>query len=106
MNALGAAGVGGMAAAYGGYPGAVAHGGFPGAGAGLVGKFRGLKFDGMIGKPGEKKKLTYRSLLSQIKHAVSQGFGDSEVVNAVLKCIPCNSSLRKIISSNFNALGQ
>ena len=58
VNALGAAGVGGMAAAYGGYPGAAAHGGFPGAGGaglGLVGKFRGLKFDGMIGKPGEKK---------------------------------------------------
>ena len=89
VNAVGA-GFGGLGGTYGGAAGAV------GGDVGLVGKFRGLKFDGTIGKPGEKKKLTYRSLKSQIKSAVRQGFSDSEIVSAVIKCMPCGSSLRNL----------
>ena len=67
-----------------------------------VGKFRQLKLDGTIGKPGEKKKLTYRGLISQIRDAVSQGFSDSEIVSAVKKCVPCNSSLRNFFDEQDN----
>ena len=61
--------------------------------AGFVGKFRELKLDGVIGKPGEKKKLNYRSLVSQIRNAITRGFSDSDIVSAVIRCIPCNSTL-------------
>ena len=69
---------------------------------GGVGKFRQLKLDGTVGKPGEKKKLTYRGLLSQIKSAVAQGFSDSEIVSAVKKCVPCGSSLRNFFDERDN----
>ena len=64
---------------------------------GGIGRLRELKLSGSIGKPGQKGKLTYSSLLSQIRNAVRRGFDDSEICAAVIRCIDPNTALRNYL---------
>ena len=66
-------------------------------GAAALGRLRELKLNGTIGKPGQKGKLTYSSLISQIKNAVRRGFDDGEICAAVVKCIDPNTALRNYL---------
>ena len=68
-----------------------------GAAGVALGKLRELKLSGTIGKPGQKGKLTYSSLLSQIKNAIKRGFDDGEICAAVVRCIDPNSALRNYL---------
>ena len=46
-----------------------------------------LKNRGQIGETGQKDKLTYVSLMHQIKQASLTGYTDQEVINAVISSI-------------------
>ena len=62
-----------------------------------LGKLRELKLSGTIGKPGQKGKLTYSSLLSQLRNAIKRNFDDSEICAAVIRCIDPNTPLRNYL---------
>ena len=48
-----------------------------------ISRIRELKINGTIGKPNQKGKLTYSSLMSQIKNAIRRKFEDSDICAAV-----------------------
>ena len=58
------------------------------------GKFRELKINGQIGEPGEAGKLSYSSLSYQIHSAQERGYDDADILNAVIRAITPNLSLR------------
>ena len=61
-----------------------------------ISRIRELKINGTIGKPNQKGKLTYSSLMSQIKNAIRRKFEDSDICAAVIKCIDPNTPLRNL----------
>ncbi len=58
---------------------------------------RDFKIAGQIGEPGQPEKLAYVSLIHQIDASLKRGYDESEVVEAVIKAISPNSSLRSYI---------
>ena len=72
--------------------------GLPGVSPGFAGKafgkFRELKINGQIGQPGEAGKLSYSSLSYQIHSAQERGYDDADILNAVIRAITPNLSLR------------
>ena len=58
---------------------------------------RDFKIVGQVGEPGQQDKLSYVSLIHQIEAGLKRGFDESEIVEAVIKAISPNSSLRSYI---------
>ena len=58
---------------------------------------RDFKIVGQVGEPGQQDKLSYVSLIHQIDAGLKRGFDENEIVEAVIKAISPNSSLRSYI---------
>ncbi len=58
---------------------------------------REFKIQGQIGEPGQKDKLTYQSLISQIEAGVKKGYKEPEVVTAVIRSIQAGLQLRSYL---------
>ncbi len=56
-----------------------------------------LKISGTIGQPGETNKLNFISLVHQIEGAISKGYSDVEVREAVIKAISSGMTLRNFL---------
>ena len=57
-------------------------------------KFKEFKINGKIGKPGQKDRLTFSSLIFQIFNGQKKGYSDSEICDAVVKSIDPDLALR------------
>ena len=66
------------------------------AAAWKIGKIKDFRIDGVIGGTGGKK-LTYSSLRHQVKSAVSRGFEEAEICEAVIRCISPQDSTREYL---------
>ena len=51
------------------------------------GLHRDFKIPGVVGEPGQKNKLEYQSLISQIKAGLRKEYTELEVVNAVIRAL-------------------
>ena len=60
---------------------------------------RQFKIMGQIGENDQRDKLTYNSLVRQIKTGISQGYKESEVVDAVIRSIVPGIVLRSYLES-------
>ena len=58
---------------------------------------RELKIQAQIGEPGQKDKLTYQSLISQIETGLSKGYTEKEVINAVIRSVQAGLQLRSYL---------
>ena len=58
---------------------------------------RNFKIVGQVGEPEQQDKLSYVSLIHQIEAGLKRGFDENEIVEAVIKAISPNSSLRSYI---------
>lgn len=58
---------------------------------------RELKIQGQVGEPGQKDKLTYQSLISQMETGISKGYSEKEVVSAVVRSIQAGLQLRSYL---------
>lgn len=58
---------------------------------------RELKIQGQIGEPGQKDKLTYQSLISQIDAGLKKGYTETEVATAVIRSIQAGLQLRSYL---------
>ena len=58
---------------------------------------REFKIQGQIGEPGQKDKLNYQSLISQIESGLKKGYTESEVVTAVIRSIQAGLQLRSYL---------
>ena len=58
---------------------------------------REFKIQGQISEPGQKDKLTYQSLISQIESGLKKGYTESEVVTAVIRSIQAGLQLRSYL---------
>ena len=61
-----------------------------------------FKIRGFIGEKGQKDKLSYISLLRQIKEGRDKGYTDKEIVNAVLRAITPGLYLRNVLETTEN----
>lgn len=61
--------------------------------------YREFKIQGVIGKPGQKDKLTYQSLISQIETGLRRNYSDKEVVLAVIRAVQPGLQLRSYLES-------
>ena len=61
-----------------------------------------LKIRGQIGEAGQKRKLTYVSLMHQIKQARLTGYTDQEVINAVISSMVPGLTLRTVLETTPN----
>ena len=73
-----------------------------GVNAGSLAKLRELKLSGAIGEAGEKGKLTYSGLASQIRLAASRGFDENEICAAVIRVITPGLPLRNYLEEQRN----
>jgi hypothetical protein len=48
---------------------------------------RELKIQGVVGEPGQKDKLGYQSLISQIEGGLKKKYSEVEVINAVIRAV-------------------
>ena len=60
---------------------------------------REFKIQGQIGEPGQKDKLAYQSLISQIEVGLGKGYTEEEVTNAVVRSIQAGSQLRSYLEA-------
>jgi hypothetical protein len=58
---------------------------------------REFKIQGQIGEPGQKDRLTYQSLISQIETGLKKGYTEPEVVTAVIRSIQAGLQLRSYL---------
>ena len=58
---------------------------------------REFKIQGQIGEPGQKDKLVYQSLISQIEIRLGKGYTEEEVTHAVFRFIQAGSQLRSYL---------
>ena len=58
---------------------------------------REFKIQGQIGEPGQKDKLAYQSLISQIEIGLGKGYTEEEVTNAVVRSIQAGLQLRSYL---------
>ena len=61
--------------------------------------YREFKIQGAIGEPGQKDKLTYQSLISQIETGLQRSYSDKEVVLAVIRAVQPGLQLRSYLES-------
>lgn len=61
--------------------------------------YREFKIQGVIGEPGQKDKLTYQSLISQIETGLRRNYSDKEVVLAVIRAVQPGLQLRSYLES-------
>ena len=61
-----------------------------------------FKIQGTIGEPGQKDKLTYQSLISQIEAGLKRSYSDQEVVLAVIRAVQPGLQLRSYLESVNN----
>ena len=61
-----------------------------------------LKIRGEIGEAGQKDKLTYFSLMHQIKQARLTGYTDQEVINVVIISMELDLALRTVLETTPN----
>ena len=61
-----------------------------------------LKIKGQIGEAGQKDKLTYFSLMHQIKQARLTGYTDQEVINVVISSMELDLALRTVLETTPN----
>ena len=61
-----------------------------------------LKIRGQIGEAGQKDKLTYVSLMHQIKQARLTGYTDQELINAVISSMVPGLTLRTVLETTPN----
>ena len=61
-----------------------------------------LKIRGQMGEAGQKDKLTYVSLMHQIKQARLTGYTDQEVINAVISSMVPGLTLRTVLETTPN----
>ena len=60
---------------------------------------RDFKIQGVIGEPGQKDKLGYQSLISQIQAGIRKKYTEQEVVNAVVRAVQPGLQLRSYLES-------
>ena len=58
---------------------------------------REFKIQGIVGEPGQKDKLGYQSLISQIESGLKKQYSEAEVVNAVVRAVQSGLQLRSYI---------
>lgn len=63
---------------------------------------REFKINGKIGEPGQKDKLTFVSLVRQIESALSKGYLEAEVIDAVIGAITPSMELRSYLETISN----
>jgi hypothetical protein len=63
---------------------------------------RDLKIQGVVGKPGQKDKLGYQSLISQIEGGLKKQYSEVEVVNAVIRAVQPGLQLRSYLESVYD----
>ena len=73
-----------------------------GVNSGSLAKLRELKLSGAIGEAGEKGKLTYSGIASQIRLAASRGFDENEICAAVIRVITPGLPLRNYLEEQRN----
>ena len=63
---------------------------------------RELKINGQIGQSGQKDKLTFVSLVRQIESALSKGYLETEVIDAVIRAITPSMQFRSYLETISN----
>ena len=63
---------------------------------------REFKIQGIVGEPGQKDKLGYQSLISQIESGLKKQYSEAEVVNAVVRAVQPGLQLRSYLESVSN----
>ena len=63
---------------------------------------REFKINGQIGEPGQKDKLTFVSLVRQIESALSKGYPEAEVTDAIITAITPSMQLRSYLETISN----
>ena len=63
---------------------------------------REFKINGQIGEPGQKDKLTFVSLVRQIESALSKGYPEAEVTDAIIRAITPSMRLRSYLETISN----
>ena len=63
---------------------------------------REFKIQGIVGEPGQKDKLGYQSLISQIESGLKRQYSEAEVVNAVVRAVQPGLQLRSYLESVSN----
>ena len=58
---------------------------------------RDFKIQGVVGDPGQKDKLGYQALMSQIEAGIAKGYSDKEVVSAVQPGLQLRSYLENTV---------
>ena len=60
---------------------------------------RDFKIQGVVGDPGQKDKLGYQALMSQIEAGIAKGYSDKEVVSAVVRAVQPGLQLRSYLEN-------
>ena len=60
---------------------------------------RDFKIQGVVGDPGQKDKLGYQALISQIESGLAKGYSDKEVVSAVVRAVQPGLQLRSYLEN-------
>ena len=60
---------------------------------------RDFKIQGVVGDPGQKEKLGYQALISQIEAGLTKGYSDKEVVSAVVRAVQPGLQLRSYLET-------
>ena len=60
---------------------------------------RDFKIQGVVGDPGQKEKLGYQALISQIEAGLTKGYSDKEVVSAVVHAVQPGLQLRSYLET-------
>ena len=53
----------------------------------------------MVGDPGQKEKLGYQALISQIEAGLTKGYSDKEAVSAVVRAVQPDLQLRSYLET-------
>ena len=56
-----------------------------------------FKISGQIGEPGQRDRLSFSSLIHQIESAAKKGYGDEDIVEAVVRAVVPGSALRSYL---------
>ena len=60
---------------------------------------RDFKTQGVVGDPGQKEKLGYQALISQIEAGLTKGYSDKEVVSVVVRAVQPGLQLRRYLET-------
>ena len=65
-------------------------------------KYQEYKINGKIGTPGQKNRVTFSSLIFQIKNGLKKGYSEHEICDAVIKSIAPYLALRTYLVGKYN----